>query len=97
MSYVLHSTPSGTPLASPRASAEAEAGGGLGDLEAPLLPGGGGTPPKQLFESGGVFKAITFGLINTCAGVVSWRWRCLYPHVFIFISLPPLPLRGFSQ
>ncbi|KAI3438511.1 hypothetical protein D9Q98_000939 [Chlorella vulgaris] len=69
MSYVLHSTPSGTPLASPRASAEAEAGGGLGDLEAPLLPGGGGTPPKQLFESGGVFKAITFGLINTCAGV----------------------------
>lgn len=66
----MHSTPSGTPLASPREGNTPPAGVGGADLEAPLLPrhvtqrraaarGGGG----------GALQATVFGLINTAAGV----------------------------
>lgn len=76
MGYVMHSTPSGTPLASPRTgpTTPEQERRGPGDLEAPLLAG---LKPRaqrhqQQFESGGVVKAVVFGLINTAAGVVGW-------------------------
>lgn len=65
MTYVMHGTPSGTPLASPRDAVPE------GDLEAPLLP----RPAKQRQhfapDGGGLLKAGVFGLINTAAGIVS--------------------------
>ena len=65
----MHSTPSGTPLASPREGNTPPAGtGGDADLEAPLL---GRRAPKRLPARGGgsVLQATVFGLINTAAGV----------------------------
>lgn len=71
MAYVMRTTPSGTPLASPRecpSTPERQSGGG--DLEAPLLPRERHKQHRgQPFESGGVIKAVVFGLINTAAGV----------------------------
>ena len=79
MTYVMHSPPSGTPLASPRESGTttlAADDAAEGDLEAPLLQQrtrgmhSKHQHPKP-FASGGILKAIVFGLINTAAGVVS--------------------------
>ena len=74
MGYVMHSTPAGTPLASPRTcpTTPEQEPGGPGDLEAPLLSGPKqrGHRHRQQFDSGGVVKAVVFGLINTAAGVV---------------------------
>ena len=73
MRHLLHATPSGTPLASPRSGTPPDDRGG--DLEAPLLGRvrgkRGGGAQQQPFDSGGALRAITFGLINTAAGVVS--------------------------
>lgn len=79
LGYVMHSTPSGTPLASPRTATPQQQRGEQGDLEAPLL-----ARPKrrhrQQFESGGLAKAIVFGLINTAAGVVGAGGAADYPR-----------------
>lgn len=67
----MHSTPTGTPLASPRASG---GGGGVeepNDLEAPLLQRQHKHVHSFAGGGGGVIQAVVFGLINTLAGVVS--------------------------
>ncbi len=67
----MHSTPSGTPLASPREGNTPSAGpGGGSDLEAPLLPRHGAKRGRD--GSGGstsLLHAVVFGLINAAAGV----------------------------
>jgi hypothetical protein len=67
MGYVLHNgTPAGTPLASPRHTA-----GQGDDLEAPLLAANRSGGLKAEGSAGSAaLKAMTFGVINTCAGVV---------------------------
>lgn len=66
----MHSTPSGTPLASPR---EGNTGNADEDLEALLLPGrvakrGAGTG-RGRGSSSSALQAIVFGLINAAAGI----------------------------
>ncbi|PRW58874.1 sulfate transporter [Chlorella sorokiniana] len=72
----MHSTPSGTPLASPREGNTPQAGSGTrdNDLEAPLLPRraakhGGGAGLGRSSSSSSMLQAVVFGLINAAAGV----------------------------
>lgn len=71
----MHSTPSGTPLASPREgnTPQADSGNAGEDLEASLLPRraakrGGGTG-RGRGSSSSALQAVVFGLINAAAGI----------------------------
>lgn len=71
IAFVLHSTPPGTPQASPRGDSGLPGDGG-GDLEAPLLLSNGAKRTHAPFagpDAGGMVQAVVLGLINTAAGV----------------------------
>ncbi|PSC75492.1 Sulfate Permease Family [Micractinium conductrix] len=94
MRHLLHATPSGTPLASPRSGTPPDDRGG--DLEAPLLGRvrgkRGGGAQQQPFDSGGALRAITFGLINTAAGVPALIAFCavVFKHPLYHSQVEPL-------
>lgn len=69
----MHSTPSGTPLASPREGNTPGSGNTGQDLEAPLLPQRGakhaGGATRRRSSGSSALQAISFGFINAAAGV----------------------------